>query len=587
MASPLPRTSIPALVVLGLWLIAGVAEAQSVEIHVDRTRIQEGDSLQLEIRLEGNIDAIRGPSLEDWEVVSTSNSMRTSIVNGDVRKIRVIRKTLEPQRIGTLNIGPTQALRNERVVANAPAHSIEVEAPPPVQPRSANEASSLSTHRGEDAFILARPSTATPWEGQPFLLTFELYIAQNLPVSNERSDFPELNGFVVTNTLPKNQTVQRTSRLGQKRYTVYTVKRDILVPLKTGRVVVEPLELHLVLGSMFQRKKVRVASQPFVLNVRLLPTTDRPPGFRAGNVGEFRLKVRLDKDTGKAGERRVITVSVEGKGNLKALHPPAFPAVPGLTIERLDTVDTSHVREDEKGMHGSLTYSYLATPTRAGVHTLPPLTLAYFDPVANVYRETSSPPMKLEAIGDLIRTRLSRPIDTSGLKPLAESLGTPTAPRDSRAPSPTYWACLGFLMLTVVAFESTRSWRAMREATANTRRSENALDRATASLKEAMKLGQAGEEIGCHQAIGSALDIWILDRHDIHARGLTHAALREALLARGHSAETAEGVIDTLQNCDRARYAPGEQSPESVSPLVESTRTLLARMQDESKGGRT
>ena len=94
---PPPRL-IAALLASALALISGVAAGQSVEVHLDRERVEESGSVQMEIRLEGDIDAIRGPMLDDWEVVGTSNSMRTSIVNGSRRKMRVIRKTLEPRR---------------------------------------------------------------------------------------------------------------------------------------------------------------------------------------------------------------------------------------------------------------------------------------------------------------------------------------------------------------------------------------------------------------------------------------------------------------------------------------------------------
>ena len=583
---PPPRL-IAALLASALALISGVAAGQSVEVHLDRERVEESGSVQMEIRLEGDIAAIRGPMLDDWEVIGTSNSMRTSIVNGSMRKMRVIRKTLEPRRAGSLQIGETQALYRDRVVARAPGRTVQVVAPPPVRPRTASEASSLSSHRGEDAFILARPSTATPWEGQPFLLTFDLYLAQNLQVSNEHSDFPELAGFVVTNTLPPNESVQRTSRLGQKRYTVYTVKPDILVPLKPGRIVVEPLELHLVLGSLFQRQKVRVASDPFTLNVRPLPTANRPPGFRASNIGEFRLSLRLDKAEGKVGERRVATVDIQGIGNLRSLQPPEFPDVPGLGIERLDAVDTDQIKEDEKGVHGVISYSYLVTPERSGVHTLPPLTLAYFDPSAGTYRETSSRSMKIEASGDLVQTRVSRPIDTSGLKPLAESIGSPALLTRSPAPSPLYWGCLGALLLGLLGFEGARAWRTRRDSTADARRAENALGNASSLLEQAMLRGRAGDSTACHELIGSAMSTWILDRHAIQARGLTHASLQETLRARGHSPESASEVIAILGQCDQARYAPGESSPERMAPLVDATRSLLTRMQSESKGGRS
>ncbi len=567
-------------------LFATTSLAQTVELRVDKTRLETTDSLELEIRLQGDIDAIRGPNLEDWEVTGNSTSMQTNIINGDVRKLRILRKTLRPKQAGSLRIGTVQALRQQQVVGTAPQQTITVQEPQRVRPKTVNEASSLSSHRGESVFIVARPSTAMPWEGQPFLLTFELYLKQDLQVSNERSNFPELNGFVVTNTLPRNETVQRSARLAQKRYTVYAVKRDILVPLKTGRMVVEPLELHLVVGSVFQRQKVRVASDPFVLNVRPLPTSNRPPGFRAGNVGEFTLKMRLDKPSGKVGERRVITVEIHGEGNLKSLEAPSFPAVPGLSIERLETVDTSQVKEDEKGMHGSIAYSYLATPDRAGVHTLPPLTLAYFDPVAGMYRETSSPGTPLEAVGELIRSRVVRPINTSALKPLAESLGTPSVRSDSRTPSPVYWGSLGCLLLTFIGFEGRRTWQKRRDSTADVRRAHHALAHASEPLTRAMEHANSGKGVACHQEIEEALMTWILDRHALQPRGLTHGALSEALVARGHSLEHAEELVSILQTCDRVRYAPGEDSVPDMRALVETAQSLLAEMQAESTGGR-
>ena len=178
--------------VVFLLLVSEVALAQSISMNPSALRIEEDGQLNLEIRIRGNADEYEEPDLKDWRVVSSGSSSQTQIINGQFSRERVFTKVLEPLRTGILTIGKSVLTR----MANRsllPAIQIRVEPERELATTSCERPPDCSNMR-EKTSLCFRVSPATPYVGEPFVLSYYLYYRRGMNLSSEKVSLPNLDG---------------------------------------------------------------------------------------------------------------------------------------------------------------------------------------------------------------------------------------------------------------------------------------------------------------------------------------------------------------------------------------------------------
>lgn len=117
------------------------------------------------------------------------------------------------------------------------------------------------------------------------------------------------------------------------------------------------------------RLDLDVAAGPAQLEVREVPTADRPAGF-TGAVGRFTVEAELAPRKADVGATVRWTWTVRGVGNLDAFAAPAAPELQDFhVLGRLE-----ERREDGR------VFVFELSPLRPGLQTLPEVTFGYFDP---------------------------------------------------------------------------------------------------------------------------------------------------------------------------------------------------------------
>lgn len=94
------------ILTLLFFLFLGTAAAVTVQAVADRDRIGAGESLQLQLRVDGSPDG--EPELaslqKDWEILSRSQSSQMQIINSSFSRSIVYSLTLMPKSKGSLTI---------------------------------------------------------------------------------------------------------------------------------------------------------------------------------------------------------------------------------------------------------------------------------------------------------------------------------------------------------------------------------------------------------------------------------------------------------------------------------------------------
>ena len=153
-----------------------------------------------------------------------------------------------------------------------------------------------------------------------------------------------------------------------------------LFPLFPGAVSIAPATLAYSLPlstSFFSREESYELRTDSVRFIAVEPPTDGRPADYAGAVGNVRARATLSAASARMGDPLVLTLRLEGSGNVKLLPRPVLTigwASIALGEERV-TVDSSAPR-----VRGTKEFDWLLTPRAAGRQSVPAIRYPFFDP---------------------------------------------------------------------------------------------------------------------------------------------------------------------------------------------------------------
>ncbi len=205
------------------------------------------------------------------------------------------------------------------------------------------------------------------------------------------------------------------TRVGRRCFETLSYRRA-LFPLFAGRTAIAPAALTYSLPlstSFFSREEsfeLRTDSVRFV--ALEVPLKGRPVDF-AGAVGEVAALTRVSAPAGRMGDPVVVTLRLEGSGNVKLWPRPPLKlgwASVANGAERVE-VDTSRAR-----VRGSKEFDWLVTPSQPGRQDVPALTYPYFDPERIAYDSARTRPLTLDIASASLAEVDSTPVTRLGIR---------------------------------------------------------------------------------------------------------------------------------------------------------------------------
>ncbi len=575
------------------------ALAQSVTVTADRTSLAAGESLRLRIVMQGRFEDARGPDIPDFDVVGKSTGTSISVIGGVVQQEQRVDLTLVPRRAGRLRIGPVELLSDGRVVASSRPLTIEVSdrappapqgppspAPPQPVPAPAEEEEAPAPtapgppdqFAGRQAFLWVRVPDRSLYVGEPVYVEYLLFVRSGLPVQGVRAEaMPDLKGFVVEQARTPEDEGRRV-RVRGTWYDAYVQWRGALTALGPGKATLDPMSVILVAGDLFSQRRYRVSSDPVAIEFQDLPTTGRPADFSAGTVGSFVIRSVLDKDRIRVGDSALLTVTVSGSGNLRAIKAPDLRAPEGIRVARVPSSDLDERVVDVGGVSGRRLFQYLWTAEREGEYDLPRLDLAFFNPMTGRYERSRTDPLRLVVAGHAgggpireVQTPAGRVVEL-----VADAdLSAPSGPRPpSSLPASVVGGFLAgpaLFFLGVEAVVRHRQWRSRNHEALRRRR---ALSEARAALRHLAR--EAPEDPRDFWAgLDRVLRDFLRARFDVSA-DLPHEEVRAALLARGVPADAVDALIGEMDACAFGRFAPSAAQDRDRPASLDRVRACLA-----------
>ena len=258
----------------------------AVGLKLDRSRVQLVDSIELTVSVAGSRDIDSTPDirgLENFDVRSGGTSSRVEFINGKISSGVDYTYFIQPQKIGTFQIGPARVSINGKTYSSNTA-KLQVVKPAGGQGAGANS----------PIFLTAEFSDDTVYVEEQTIYTLKLFLRRN--VRNINLNLPETENLIFKQI--SKPVEYRSTRNGQN-YQVIEV-RYAVVPSKAGSYAVDPAKMSMTVlqsrrnsarsffddpfSSFSSGRPVSVASKSLHLSVRPLPQEGKPPEF-SGLVG--------------------------------------------------------------------------------------------------------------------------------------------------------------------------------------------------------------------------------------------------------------------------------------------------------------
>lgn len=533
---------------------AGAAAADpSLEVTLEPRRFGIEDAARLEIRIlepTGTPNVDLGP-LDNLEVVGApSTGTELSWINGAASRATTFSYVVQGVEVGPAALGPV-TVRLDGLELRSDAISAEVVPGSVVPQRPTGRRSSFPVDPFGDFFQRRPPTRSARVElrqlldhdrivlGQPVISRVVLDTTAGGVDGFEWVETPSYPGWWAQRVEPPERIAGEVVEIDGVRYNRFVVARHVLVPLKTGSLAVPAVGARIGFrsGSLFAPQQV-VERTSRNQTVEVSPRPQAPAGF-AGAVGDLRYSASLKPEKIAFGESAVLSIELEGSGNLPLVEGPAlWPHCEDC--ESYPPEDESSVTVDGRGIRGKRVWRTTLVPRSAGALELEPVELAVFDPAAAAYRTHTLGPMTLEVepppatptpVADTVAA-----LDTKAPARTAE--GSPDVPKSG--PPPWTWI-LGALAIGLAAGGLVTFVLARRGRVALPPRND----------------GETPAERARHLQV--ALERWWLD-----TRAKT-------------GSEALEAEMQTLRReLEAVRFAPGRADhSETVSDLEERVRRLM------------
>jgi len=595
-----------AAVLATLCVAPAHASAQSVTVSMtaDRTQVQVGEQLEVQIRADvsgADVSNVEPPDLSAFRVVGQTVARPMQFRFGAGNRQQIIQSTtvysyrLQAVSEGRFEIGPAKVYAAGRsytsngltLVVGAGGGGATPGVPPAQPPAGPLDGAVFDAQ----AFVRTVVDRSSPWVGQQATVTVYLYTRTQVRSSPVIHREPTADGFWVHDLLSPARTLEPQRQVvSGLPYNVYVLRRFAAFPLRSGPLTIGALELSFDTGSVLdlfnpQIATVRRAGVPVTIDVKPLPEQGRPGGPIA--VGTFELAARLDRTQVATGDAITLTATISGTGNVSDAQM-TLPAIPGVRVLQPQIRDQVTAQGDLVG--GTRTIEWLLVPERAGTYTFPDLALPTFDPVRGAYARVAAAPLTLVAAGNAIDSAGPDPTDTTspdGTNPdSAEPLTLgPVRTRSDLArgvrpvtDSPWFSVALALppaLWLALVLAGVIRRRLRARDGFAV---AERAVRVARRRLGKARTLASNGDARGFYGEVSQVLKEVLEVRLGEAVGGYTYSQLLGHLVSRGMEQDLASRLVDELEGLEFARFSVSGVETDEMGHCTRRVGALLERI---------
>jgi len=537
------------------------------EAKVSKTSLGLNERLRIDFVMNMDGDNFTQPSFEGFRIIAgPSQQVSQSWVNGKSSFEKVYSYFLLPNQKGNLIIRQATIEYNGQIYKTSP---IKITVTNAVQ--EARDPNDNQISADNNLYLVADVSKTNPYVNEPITVVYKLYFNPNIEITNWRElEKPKYNDFWSQN-IDIKQLVAEEGMFQGKRCAVVVLRKTVLYPQKSGKLVIEPLSMDIDTQFPTNRRDMfgrillangnkRVSTGAKTIAVKALPEAGKPANF-SGAVGKFDFRVTPSKTNLKSGESLDLLVSVTGSGNMKLFNLPK-PVVPN-SLEMYDPVHDEKVNTSLSGMSGKISDKYTIIPQFKGNYPIKPMQFSYFDLGSGKYKTITSPEIMINVLdGPSANDKVANVTPevqkniisgSEQFKYIKLKSDFVSMKEDDFLGSKTFYSLLflPFLMLPLIVLFKKKKEALDSDVFGNRIKMNNRL--AKKYLSEAKK--QINNKEPFYVALEKAMHNFLKAKLHIETSDMSKSNIQQLLASRNVNAQTIIDFITLTENCELARYA--------------------------------
>lgn len=438
-----------------LALIPALASAAEVTATLDRDHVQLGETVTLNVRVQGDTGGIAAPDLralsQDFQLLGTSQNNSLSVINGQASSELTFGVALRPRHVGVLQI-PALSVAGQRT---APLQ-LTVTAPDP--------AAAAATQR--DVFMESQVEPAHGYVGQQLTYVVRLYYANR--IGGDAPQPPQVDGVEIS-ALGKG--LNYDAERGGRTYHVLE-QRYALIPQHAGQVEIPPVDFQGEAADPRDPNSFFGATVPVSASAPAQTITVKPaPADWGGSAWLPARQLSLSLDgwptaqdaPPRVGQPLNLTMNLQASGlSYEALPALSLPPLDGATVY-LDKPVTGN-RQDGEWIVGRRQQSFAIVPERAGTLTIPATTLKWWNVLTDKMEVAQIAAHSVTVLPAIGAAAAPPPAPAAAVDSGAAGNTVPA----TTTPTPWRWIALASLALWLLSALAWWLWQGRRRASSVT-----------------------------------------------------------------------------------------------------------------------
>ncbi len=570
---------------------------------------------QFQYTIEGNAKGnIKLPSVEGMEILQgpfSSFSTSTQWVNGKMtaRTSNSYTYVCRANKEGELKIPPaTIKVKKTEYVSNEV--SIQVIGSSTSRTQTNNTATTVSDQgaaqtpgESEPIYLRVTPSKREVYVGEQLVSELKIYTRVQTRPTGGLKDIP-YEGFY-KHVIDPDQSSQ-TEIIKGEQYVTQVLQRHVLIPQKSGKMVIAPFESEWTLPQRVQRQRtdnpfddffddpffggvqnvpVKISTKPVTINV--LPFPEGAPNGFTGGVGSLKMNAKLSAGSVKENDALSIIVTVSGTGNISLLGAPKVDFPPDHDVyepTRSEKVNTSGNR-----LTGTVTFEYPMVARHAGKFRISPIAFAWFDPATKKYNTVETEEFIFtvekgegsEQNGQIyVPGMMAEDVENIGTDILDIQRTSSEFAKIGNSPisRTTYW--ISYLVFFILFILTGGLLRIYFKQKADVRLTKNrkANKLARKRLNTADKARKTGKAELFFEETEKAIWGYLGDKLGLELSSLSRDKVIEILESKKVQEEVSTELFRIMDDCEFSRYAP-TQEKSNMDSLYEDAVKLINRLE--------
>jgi len=557
----------------------------------------------IEVKVEGaNINTNLNPQVPTIPGIRiltnrTSVSQSFQMINGKTSVSVTYRIFMIPEREGNFNIGPFFIdYKGKRYESNIVKIKVV---------KDTQQVPELAKQPAQDMFLAVIPDKKKAYAGEEINLTYKLYFRTKV-YNYSILKLPKTTGFWVEEYPNPKQPKIRTETYKNKQYQTAVLKKMAIFPTSSGEFTIEPLDIEIEVAAQQERKRrsiwdddffndpffrntvrKRLSSGSLKIDVNPLPQKNVPMDF-SGLVGNFDISAQIDKKNITTDEAITYKVEISGTGNVRIYDQPEIEVSPDFEV--YEPKINEKIEKFDK-IHGRKTFEYVLIPRSEGKHYIKPISFSYFDPSTEKYITKTTPGFNINVSKGKKRVSLTpqREYSRREVKLLGSDIRYIKTDADS-------WHKIGdmfykntlFYILVVLpllllggAFYYSKYIERM-SSDIEYARSKKAAKKAQKRLSRAKSLMEK-ENPEFAVEIAKVLEEFIADKLNLSSAAIISDEIKKEMNKRDIEEELIDNFINTLEECNFARFSPEGLNIEKMKKLFDEGKDLIINLEKRLK----